>query len=156
MDSYETYELWWRGQKLILRWCADSFVYAGVGHMELLTEDRSPHPISQTGYRSHFIPRHEVENIRLHPVGFPARRVTRIKFAVKFCRRNVIRFSRSTRFKSSGLSSETNLTMQCLFVERMGPYCTINLLPPISRYPPSKGGLNYADKLQSADFIWLL
>ncbi|PID44241.1 MAG: hypothetical protein CSB48_02465 [Proteobacteria bacterium] len=63
MDSYETYELWWRGQKLILRWCADSFVYAGVGHMELLTEDRSPHPISQTGYRSHFIPRYEVENM---------------------------------------------------------------------------------------------
>lgn len=61
-DEYETLELWWRKQRLIVRWCADSFVYAGICHLEILTEDRSPHPISETGYRSHFCPRAEVED----------------------------------------------------------------------------------------------
>lgn len=59
-DEYETFELWWRGQKLILRWCSNSFVHAGVAHIEILTEDRSAHPLSETGYRSHFVPCHEV------------------------------------------------------------------------------------------------
>ena len=60
-DEYETFELIWRKQRLIIRWCADAFVYAGTAHLEILTEDRSPHPISETGYRSHFCPRAEVE-----------------------------------------------------------------------------------------------
>ncbi len=61
-DEYERLEMMWRGQRLVIRWCAESFVYAGIAHLEILTEDRQPHPISETGYRSHFVPRTEVED----------------------------------------------------------------------------------------------
>lgn len=33
-----------------------------TAHLEIVTADRSPHPISETGYRSHFCPRVEVED----------------------------------------------------------------------------------------------
>jgi hypothetical protein len=32
-----------------------------TAHLEIVTEDRRPHPISETGYRSHFTPRQVVE-----------------------------------------------------------------------------------------------
>ena len=57
---YETFSLDWKGQALTLRWCA-KWSEDITAHLEIITEDRRPHPISETGYRSHFIPRERVE-----------------------------------------------------------------------------------------------
>lgn len=59
-DDYETHYLDWKGQGLTIRWCP---VWLGglQGHLELVSGDGKPHPISETGYRSHFVPRQEVE-----------------------------------------------------------------------------------------------
>ena len=57
---YETFSLKWKGQALTLRWCAQWFSDV-TAHLEIVTEDRSPHPISGTGYRSHFTHRQVVE-----------------------------------------------------------------------------------------------
>jgi hypothetical protein len=40
-----------------------------TAHLEIVTADRSPHPISETGYRSHFCSREQVEDAG-GPVGF--------------------------------------------------------------------------------------
>ena len=58
---YETFTLVWKGQALTLRWCAQWFGDV-TAHLEIVTEDTRPHPISDTGYRSHFIHRQVVED----------------------------------------------------------------------------------------------
>ena len=57
---YETFVLPWKGQALTLRWCVQWFGDV-TAHLEIVTDDRSPHPISETGYRSHFVHRQVVE-----------------------------------------------------------------------------------------------
>ena len=57
---YETFVLPWKGQALTLRWCVQWFGDV-TAHLEVATDDRSPHPISETGYRSHFTHRQVVE-----------------------------------------------------------------------------------------------
>ena len=59
---YETFTLKWKGQALTLRWCAQWFEDV-TAHLEIVTEDRRPHPISETGYRSHFTHRQVVEEV---------------------------------------------------------------------------------------------
>jgi hypothetical protein len=58
--DYEEHQLDWKGQEITVQWCP---VWLGgdTAHLEIVTADRSPHPISQTGYRSHFCPRELVE-----------------------------------------------------------------------------------------------
>lgn len=57
---YETFQLDWKGQEITLRWCPE-WLGGDTAHLEITTTDRSPHPISETGYRSHFCPCGQVE-----------------------------------------------------------------------------------------------
>jgi hypothetical protein len=59
-NDYEEYQLDWKGQDITIRWCPE-WLGGDTAHLEIITEDRRPHPISETGYRSHFIPRQRVE-----------------------------------------------------------------------------------------------
>jgi hypothetical protein len=57
---YEEYRLDWKGQGITIRWCPE-WLGGDTAHLEIVTTDRRPHPISETGYRSHFVPRGQVE-----------------------------------------------------------------------------------------------
>lgn len=59
-EKYEEFQIDWRGQGITIRWCP-VWLGGGTAHLEIVTADRSPHPISETGYRSHFCPRKLVE-----------------------------------------------------------------------------------------------
>ncbi|MDG1456828.1 MAG: hypothetical protein P8Q92_02825 [Pseudoprimorskyibacter sp.] len=59
-NDYEEHKLDWKGQEIIVRWCPE-WLGGDIAHLEIVTADRSPHPISETGYRSHFCPRELVE-----------------------------------------------------------------------------------------------
>jgi hypothetical protein len=59
-SDYEEYQLDWKGQVITIRWCPE-WLGGDTAHLEIVTADRKPHPISQTGYRSHFCPRELVE-----------------------------------------------------------------------------------------------
>lgn len=55
----------WRGISLTISWVETYFAihdgsYA-VAHLEIIADDRTPLPVSETGYRSHFIQRETVE-----------------------------------------------------------------------------------------------
>jgi len=67
-DPYQTSTIEWKGQALTIRWHPD-YSPGVMAHLEILTEDKKPHPISKTGYRSHFIQRQEVEDMG-GPVAF--------------------------------------------------------------------------------------
>lgn len=59
-EEYEQHHIEWKGQGITVRWCP---VWLGgdTAHLEIVTPDRRPHPISETGYWSHFCPRELVE-----------------------------------------------------------------------------------------------
>ncbi|WP_299293937.1 N-6 DNA methylase [uncultured Tateyamaria sp.] len=50
----------WHGQNLTIRFCP-AWLGEETAHLEILTEDRTPHPISDTGYKSHFVQLQQVE-----------------------------------------------------------------------------------------------
>ncbi len=58
---YKECHLDWKGQDITVRWCPE-WLGGDTAHLEIVTSDRKPHPISQTGYRSHFCPRELVED----------------------------------------------------------------------------------------------
>lgn len=58
---YQEYQINWRGQEITARWCPE-WLDGDTAHLDIVTPDRTPHPISQTGYRSHFCPRELVDN----------------------------------------------------------------------------------------------
>ena len=60
-EEYEEFQIDWRGQGITVRWCLH-WLGGDTAHLEIVTADRSPHPISETGYRSHFCPRELVED----------------------------------------------------------------------------------------------
>jgi len=60
-NDYEEFRLDCRGQEIIVRWCPE-WLGGDTAHLEIVTADRAPHPISQSGYRSHFCPRELVED----------------------------------------------------------------------------------------------
>ena len=60
-EEYEEFQIDWRGQGITVRWCPE-WLGGDTAHLEIVTADRSPHPISETGYRSHFCPRELVED----------------------------------------------------------------------------------------------
>jgi hypothetical protein len=51
---YEEFQIDWQGQSLTVRHCA-AWLGDETAHLEITSADRAPHPISDTGYRSHFI-----------------------------------------------------------------------------------------------------
>jgi|TARA_R100000935_G_scaffold57366_1_gene91167 hypothetical protein len=58
--GYDEYLLEWKGQGITVRWCPN-WTSGVIAHLEIVTADRAAHPISETGYRSHFCPREQVE-----------------------------------------------------------------------------------------------
>lgn len=58
---YEEYQINWNGQDITVRWCSE-WLGGDTAHLEIVTQKRTPNPISQTGYRSHFCPRELVDN----------------------------------------------------------------------------------------------
>jgi hypothetical protein len=67
-NDHEEHKLDWKGQEIIVRWCPE-WLGGDTARLEIVTVDRSPHPISETGYRSHFCPRELVEGVG-GPVAF--------------------------------------------------------------------------------------
>ena len=66
MGPTETYSTIWEGIALRITWSpcwfeSQSTGYA-IAHIEVETEDRAPLPFTETGYRSHFLPRDDVEH----------------------------------------------------------------------------------------------
>jgi len=59
LTEYEEHPLEWRGQQLTIRWCP-VWLSGHTAHLQIVSADRSPHPISETGYRSDFCLREEV------------------------------------------------------------------------------------------------
>lgn len=69
MDGiYEEHHLEWKGQGITIRW-APNWSVGVISHLEIVTVDRKAHPISETGYKSHFCPREQVEEMG-GPVAF--------------------------------------------------------------------------------------
>ena len=58
--EYEEHQLDWKGQAITVRWCPQ-WLGGDTANLEIVTADRRAHPISETGYRSHFCPRELVE-----------------------------------------------------------------------------------------------
>lgn len=52
--EYEVFTIDWRGQALTIRFCP-AWHGQETAHLEIISVDCRPHPISVTGYRSHFI-----------------------------------------------------------------------------------------------------
>jgi hypothetical protein len=59
-NVYQDHQINRRGQDIVVRWCPE-WLGGDTAHLEIMTLDRTPHPISQTGYRSHFCLRELVE-----------------------------------------------------------------------------------------------
>ena len=58
--THERHHITWRGQKLVIHWCPDWSLDPAQGQLEVLSENRDPHPLSKTGYLSHFLPPSDV------------------------------------------------------------------------------------------------
>jgi hypothetical protein len=67
-ETYEEFQIDWRGQVITVRW-APNWTVDVIAHLEIVTADREAHPISETGYKSHFCPRELVEEVG-GPVAF--------------------------------------------------------------------------------------
>jgi hypothetical protein len=59
---YQAFTLDWKGQALTIRWCPE-WTPSVMAHLEAQSADEKPHPISETGYKSHFIQKQEVVNM---------------------------------------------------------------------------------------------
>lgn len=57
--TYTLHQLTWRDIEITIRYCPDSF--ASYAHLEIESACRSPLPITETGYRSHFTTRAQIE-----------------------------------------------------------------------------------------------
>jgi len=61
---HESHRMDWEGSALSVRWCpawlARSEGYA-IAHLEIIADNRAVLPVTETGYRSHFVPREAVE-----------------------------------------------------------------------------------------------
>lgn len=60
----ETHRIDWEGIALLINWCpawlGQDRAYS-IAHLEIVADDRAVLPVTETGYRSHFVPREEVE-----------------------------------------------------------------------------------------------
>lgn len=61
-ERYETFAMSWRGRALTVRWArqwgSENFP---ISHLEVRSDDGQPLPITETGYRSHFVGAESVE-----------------------------------------------------------------------------------------------
>lgn len=65
--TYEIHRFEWRNIEISVRYCPDSF--CGYAHLQIESVCRSPLPITETGYRSHFTDREVILEFG-GPVGF--------------------------------------------------------------------------------------
>lgn len=65
-DRRETYRMDWDGYAVSINWrpawLGRSAGYA-IAHLEIIADNRAALPITETGYRSHFVQREEVESL---------------------------------------------------------------------------------------------
>jgi len=54
-DRYDSFNAAWHGVDLTIRHCAEWSVSVGIDHIEVISAKRVPLPVTETGYRSHFI-----------------------------------------------------------------------------------------------------
>lgn len=61
----QSFRATWRGIGLTINWVEEYFALGdgsyAVAHLEILADGRAPLPVTETGYRSHFIQRELVE-----------------------------------------------------------------------------------------------
>ncbi|MBT8167596.1 hypothetical protein [Falsiruegeria litorea] len=62
-DGYDVTRVAWRGIGLEVRHCRTWSIAAGIDHIEVVSDERAPLPITETGYRSHFIMPEEIAEI---------------------------------------------------------------------------------------------
>jgi hypothetical protein len=55
MSNYITHHITWRGMAITIRH-ATGWPIAAYDHIQVISENNQPLPITETGYRSHFIP----------------------------------------------------------------------------------------------------
>lgn len=59
-NEIRAFRIRWQGIAIYLKW--EPNAYAGViSHLQIQSEHREAMPVTETGYRSHFCQRHEVE-----------------------------------------------------------------------------------------------
>lgn len=61
--TYTEYPIVWNGISIAVRFCPSYSKVVDVYHIELQSEKRVPMPVSETGYRSHFVLGKPPENI---------------------------------------------------------------------------------------------
>lgn len=59
----EHYQLNWRGIEVGIVYRADAGFSEGYAHLEIHTAPRTLLPITETGYRSHFLPKAEMDRV---------------------------------------------------------------------------------------------
>ena len=69
LDDYITIPKNWNGPNgtvpFEIRWCPDCIGFddgTSMAHLEIISHERKPLPVTETGYRSHFIGKEAVEN----------------------------------------------------------------------------------------------
>jgi hypothetical protein len=60
-QEYQTYRLDWQGREIEVAYQPHSF--AGCAHLQIRVRHGRPVPITETGYRSHFTSRGDVEQL---------------------------------------------------------------------------------------------
>jgi hypothetical protein len=58
--TYAEFQIDWQGQSLTVRHCA-AWLNDEMSHLEIISADRAAHPISETGYKSHYIRPEHIE-----------------------------------------------------------------------------------------------
>lgn len=60
---YHAYELDWDGITLSVEWAPSWYgsKHFPISHLQIRSDDGLPLPMTKTGYRSHFVPREDVE-----------------------------------------------------------------------------------------------
>ena len=69
---YTDFHIDWEGIALLIKWCPSWYGASGgfqIAHLEIHSADRQPLPMTETGYRSHFIDKEAVEALG-GPVAF--------------------------------------------------------------------------------------
>lgn len=66
MCIYTEHTTDWQGVALLVRWCPQWLgenAEHQIAHLEIIAKNKSPLPITETGYKSHFIDRDAVESL---------------------------------------------------------------------------------------------
>lgn len=62
--DYTDHHIEWEGIALLIKWCPawhSASAHYQIAHLEIHAANRAPLPVTETGYRSHFIDKEAVE-----------------------------------------------------------------------------------------------